>query len=172
LENKTKYLWQDLVLGWLTLDGKKRYNQSGRRILFITDPVGCSGKSTLVKHLMLNTKDILVLPSCGTPTQMSKALAEAGPYSNYVLDLPRVKPKPETIEDLMYTIEMLSNGIICSSMYGKYQSLVMNNPQICVFSNYPLTKYLSVDRYVTIDPRSCRGDELERIQNLPEFPMP
>lgn len=172
LKGKTKYLWQDLALKWLSPEGRSLYNSSSRRILFITDPVGASGKSTLVKHLMLTSKDILVLPSCGTPTQMSNALAECGPYAGYVLDLPRVKPKPETIGELMYTIEMLSNGMICSSMYGKYRSLVMNSPQICVFSNYSLSKYLSADRYVTIDPRSCQGDELDKIQNIPCHPIP
>lgn len=175
LENKTLYTWQDLVCNtWLSKQGQMCYNKSGRKILFVIDKQGCTGKSSLVKHLMLNRqKDVLVLPPCGSASQLSKALVECGPYPNYVLDLPRVKPSDEkAFEDLLFIIEQLSNGIVTSVMYGQYKSMIMDNPAIVILSNYELPYRLSADRYVTIDPRECRPDSIEWAIEKEDYDRP
>ena len=166
LLNKTLFKYQDIIMNqWLTKEGKLLYNNNGRRILFVQDETGNSGKSTMVKHLAISRqKDVLVLPVCGTPNQLSSALIDAGPYPYYILDLPRVKPNDTNwISDILFIIEQLQNGLLCNTMYGKYKSLVMSNPQIVVMSNWIIPRDLSLDRYVLIDPKTCQGDELDKV---------
>ncbi len=166
LLNKTLFKYQDIIINqWLTKNGKLLYNNNGRRILFVQDETGNSGKSTMVKHLAITRqKDVLVLPVCGTPNQLSSALIDAGPYPYYILDLPRVKPNDTNwISDILFIIEQLQNGLLCNTMYGKYKSLVMSNPQIVVMSNWIIPRELSLDRYILIDPKTCQENELDKV---------
>jgi hypothetical protein len=150
------YDWQNFILNeWFDNQKKREYNKSGRKILFVHDSKGNTGKSTLCKHCAISRqKDVCLLPVSGTANQLASAILDAGSYSNYILDLPRCKPSEDGkwIQDILFVIEQLANGLIVNSMYGKYKRLVMNNPQIVVFSNWRVPEYLSQDRYIYIDP--------------------
>lgn len=163
------YEWQNFIENsWFS--PKNEYNVNGRKILFVVNPEGGCGKTTFVKHMLLTReRDVCVLPVTGTPTQMATALVNLGPYPNYILDLPRVKPSDQKwLNDMMYVLEQLQNGIITTSMYGKYDRLVMKNPNICVFSNWKLDESLSLDRYLYLYPND--PEKTSWWKNVPDVP--
>lgn len=147
--------WQDWILNkWFDKTQKVVYNPTGRKILFVVDEKGGAGKSSLVKHCAINRqKDVCILPVSGSPSQLSSAIIDAGPFPFYILDLPRCKPNNyyDWIQDIHHVIEQLQNGLVVNSMYGKYRHLVMNNPQIVIFSNWYIDQKLSLDRYMYMD---------------------
>lgn len=153
--DKTRFVWQEFILGiWFDKFKKEMYNPTGRSILFVVDEDGGVGKSTLTKHCAISRqKDVCILPVTGSPAQLTSAIIDAGPYPYYILDMPRVKPVNAFVEDIMFVIEGLQNGLLVNSMYGKYKRLVMPNPQIVIFSNWKLPKCLSDDRYTYLYPR-------------------
>lgn len=149
--------WQKFIANkWLDTEGREMYNRTHRRVLFCVDTVGGSGKSVLVNHLALTRqKDCLVMPVTGTPQQMISAIIDAGPRSNYVLDFPRTKSRDkEWVQDMLFVLENLQNGMLVSCFYGKYKIMSFRRPQIVVFSNWKLPELLSKDRYVYIDPKN------------------
>jgi hypothetical protein len=155
LKGQEFYPWQEWILNqWFDKNKKALYNPNGRKILFVVDEKGNTGKSSLCKHCAIQRqKDVCILPVSGSPSQLSSAIIDAGPFPNYILDLPRCKPHNyrDWIQDILHVIEQLQNGLIVNSMYGKYKNLVMNNPQIVIFSNWYIDQKLSSDRYYYMD---------------------
>jgi hypothetical protein len=166
LEQIELYQWQDWILNsWFDKKGKTEYNKNGRKILFVLDVVGNTGKSSLCKHCAISRqKDVCILPVSGTALQLSSTIIDAGPFPYYILDLPRCKPQKwrSWIQDILHVVEQLQNGLIINSMYGKYKRLVMNNPQIVIFSNWHINELLSLDRYLYLNPNRM-GDFNKKI---------
>lgn len=157
------YHWQKYIYDKVLTKGhRNEYNSDGRKIIFLVDPHGCAGKSELVRTLMTQRNDVQYVPSCGTASQFKNGIAEAGAFRNYVLDLPRVKPKMEQLSDLASTLEDISNGFVSGVMYGKVKHLIMNRPNIVVSGNWFFPReLLSRDRFIYMDPGQWRDFELE-----------
>ena len=157
-----KYLYDNV----LTKGRRSEYNNDGRKIIFLVDYNGSAGKSELVRTLMTQRNDVQYIPSCGTASQFKNGIAEAGAFRNYVLDLPRVKPKMEQLSDLAGALEDISNGFVSGVMYGKVKHLIMNRPNIVVCGNWFFPRYLlSKDRFIYMDPGQWRNFELEHGSN-------
>lgn len=105
-----------------------------REIVWITDTAGGTGKSKFTKLLCTSNHDILKLPF-GTASQLRSAVICAGRHSCYLIDIPRTLGEDDDIYSLISAVEDIKNGYVVSSMYGKYQSLLMEPPHIIVFSN-------------------------------------
>lgn len=157
-----KYLYDNV----LTKGRRSEYNNDGRKIIFLVNPHGSAGKSELVRTLMTQRNDVQYVPSCGTASQFKNGIAEAGAFRNYVLDLPRVKPKMDQLSDLASTLEDISNGFVSGIMYGKVKHLIMNRPNIVVSGNWFFPRHLlSKDRFIYMDPAQWRSFELEHGSN-------
>ena len=161
------YHWQKYLFDNVLTKGRRNeYNSDGRKIIFLVDRLGSAGKSELVRTLMTQRNDVQYVPSCGTASQFKNGLAEAGAFRNYVLDLPRVKPRMEQLSDLASTLEDISNGFISGVMYGKVKHLIMNRPNIVVSGNWFFPRHLlSKDRFIYMDPAQWRQFELEHGAN-------
>lgn len=116
-----------------------------RKIYWFYDNIGNKGKSTLIKHLMLNYGEVSIFLN-GKPADMKHAVAEhcqSANLENVFIDIPR-----EFFDKIAYgAIEELKNGMIFS---GKYESkaVLFNTPRIIVMSNYlPIISKLSKDRW-------------------------
>ena len=147
--------WQEWIERvWFSAEGQNVENPTRRKIVFCVDKKGGAGKSTFVKHCLLKRpKEIAYIPALGNAQQLSSALCQIGPYPYYLVDLPRVKTE-ETYNDLLYTLETLQSGLVSSTMYGKYTTMLLNPPQVVVFSNSKLPDVLSKDRYIYIYPET------------------
>lgn len=150
--------WEKFIFEeWLDLNKRNVYNVSKRRILFVVDRKGGSGKSTFVKDLWIRrSRDVCCLSFDGSISQSQSAIIDAGAFPFYVIDLPRSRPRSkkdrQEFEDRFHNVlEKLCNGMLQGTMYGKLRTLVMPNPQIVVFMNWEMEKLMSRDRYVYID---------------------
>lgn len=151
LQNKsTRYPWQQTFMErFFTEDEKRLIEPDDRTINVLYDSKGKSGKSKLVKYLCVNYNDIIKI-SFGSASQLRSAVATAGVYKMYIIDIPRTLGADDSISSLFSTIEDIKNGFVVSSMYGKMEKLVMEPPHIVVMTNAQIkSELLSDDRWVT-----------------------
>jgi hypothetical protein len=132
--------WQQEVLD-LVEDFEESPSNWTRTVVWIVDPDGGAGKSTLTKHLVVNKN---ALPCLGNKKDVY-FLWDAVYNKIGVFDFPRQK---DDHYDYCYSmIEELKNGMIMS---GKYVSKAKTfaSPFIICFSNWwPNTSMLSHDRW-------------------------
>lgn len=132
----------------------KKAAPDDRKIYFLYDPKGCSGKSTFFKWLLWkNTDDIGYLTS-GTASQLRSALSQTDYKNMYLCDLPRSLGAQDSlrITDLMGVIEELKSGTLMSIMYGKNSVVLQDKSHIIISSNQLL------------DPNRLSKDRLEILQ--------
>jgi len=145
---ENRFPWQASIINEIldTHTGNIK-DSDDRSIIWITDPIGGTGKSKLVKWFCVNNDDIVKI-SFGTSSQLRSALMAAGPRRVYFVDVPRTLGSDDSIHSLMSAAEDLKNGFVCSSMYGKNQSIVLDPPHIVVFSNKECPQtMMSADRW-------------------------
>ena len=119
-----------------------------RTITFILDPVGNSGKSKFTKFLCYTFPKSIVKLAFGSAQQLRSAIISTGPKQVYFIDLPRTLGTTDHISDIISALEDLKNGFITTSMYGKYQYLLIEPPHIIIFSNNKIDiKLMSADRW-------------------------
>jgi len=146
------YLWQTLV--YTICMGIA----DDRTVWHVLDSIGAKGKSQLVKFLLVHhPKEVGVLSCTGNAAQLISSVIAMGPKKTYIIDIPRsvgrndnLDAYDERVAELMYAIEQIKNGVLVSCFYGKDKRLVMNHPNVVVFTNYSIFG-LSMDRLSTIN---------------------
>jgi hypothetical protein len=148
-DRKSRYPWQNTLLDLFYDEEKELFKRpDDRKIYWIQDKVGATGKSKFVKWIYVNRPDEVVKITYGSPSQLKTSLINIGPKKLYFLDLPRTKGKDEDIANLMAVVEDLKNGHIVSNMYGRGLSLMMDSPHVVIFTNADCPrKKLSLDRW-------------------------
>lgn len=124
-----------------------------RKIIYIYDKYGNTGKSSFIKYWLYNYEDITFL-TYGSPQQLRSCITKEGERKAYIIDLPRTKSTHDSEFDLLNTIEQLKNGTILNTMFGDGKKLLFNPPTIVIFANYLCDfDLLSEDRWLifTID---------------------
>lgn len=141
--------WQKDVYKIIWNEMEQKFNDPDpRSIYWIFDPRGNTGKSVFVKWLCVNKPDDVVKVSFGTPNQLRSSLISAGGKTCYFIDIPRVSNKEDSVENLLTVIEDLKNGYLVSNFYGRYSSLIMEPPNVFIFSNEKCPKtQMSQDRW-------------------------
>lgn len=144
-----RYPWQAALFEELFISGSLRFKTpDDRKIYWITDPIGNSGKSKFTKYVVIRSTASIKVPF-GTATQMRSAIINEGPCNLYIIDIPRTLAKDDDMHAVYSLIEDLKNGFVVSSMYGKNAKLIMNPPHVIVFSNMPCPRQaLSADRWI------------------------
>lgn len=155
LEDVSKrYPWQEYLLGELFASSLSTFKTpDDRKIYWIYDPQGNSGKSKFTKFLVLHNSLCCKVPF-GTATQLRSSIISMGVKRLYIVDIPRTLGRDDDINSVITVLEDLKNGFVVSSMYGKNAQLLMDPPHVIVFSNMicPIEK-MSSDRWIllTID---------------------
>ncbi len=130
-----RYPWQSALIDELLETHQLSFKTpDDRKIYWITDKTGNSGKSKFTKWLVIRYKSCVKVPF-GTASQLRSSLIEAGPQLCYIIDIPRTLGRDDDINSLISVVEDLKNGFLVSSMYGKNKTLIMNPPHVVVFSN-------------------------------------
>ena len=143
-----RYPWQNSILDKIFEAVPMAIkNADDRKIYWVTDEHGNTGKSKLLKYLCAYNSSIAKLPF-GSAQQLRSAIITIGQQDMYVVDCPRTLGTDDSIRDIASVIEDLKNGFVVSSFYGNYAKLVMPPPQVLVFSNMRCpTASLSADRW-------------------------
>jgi hypothetical protein len=96
--HNNRHPWQEELL-------KKFYNEAieefvepdHRRIIWIYDPVGCTGKSKFFKWICVNRPEEVAKLTFGTANQLRSSIISAGPRKCYFLDLPRTISEDDSL---------------------------------------------------------------------------
>lgn len=120
-----------------------------RKIIFIFDETGCSGKSTIGKWLaffkgaclcpaMNNYKDIVQAASSFKRTNDK--------CNTFIFDIPRALGSDKH-HSMFAAVESIKSGVICDTRY-KFDQQIIEPPNVVVYSNFiPEPKLLSADRW-------------------------
>jgi hypothetical protein len=144
-----RYPWQEKLMKEIMLPDLSDFNTPDeRKIWYITDTLGASGKSKFVKWLYCRYKDVSKL-AFGTSTQLRAAICAEGAKRVYIIDMPRTLGSEDSMNTTLSVIEDLKNGFVRSNMYGTSSTLLMEAPHVILFTNQecPIEK-LSTDRWV------------------------
>ena len=124
-----------------------------RKVIWVQDPKGGSGKSTFLKYLSLNQEGLRVkklpLDKPDRLRMMVCKIVERENVEAFSFDFTRTLGTETHIENLFQIVEEIKNGHIVSAMYGNPMEVVMTNPFVIIFSNEDISKYshyLSMDR--------------------------
>lgn len=151
----TPYPWQAQLLK------EFRAKPDPRKITYVMEPEGNTGKSAFVKYCYLRVPAVILLDTGARAQQLAKAACNivaamrAGtddtPPCNprvVLIDLPRSQAGQVTPADMFNVAERIKNGNIGSTMYGAASREVFDPPHIVMFANTPPdTRGLSKDRW-------------------------
>lgn len=118
-----------------------------RKVIYVEDIEGGSGKSTFVRWLRIGQKtfSFRALPVSAVDRLASAVNAIT---KQYALDIVGFDL---TQEDLFSAVESIKNGYVVDVMYGKFNEAIFDPPIVIIFSNINFSNirnYLSYDRWV------------------------
>jgi hypothetical protein len=149
VDKGSRFPWQNDLINEIVVPSGMHFKAADdRRIFWITDKQGCTGKSKFTKFMCLYYRNTIKVPF-GTSTQMRSAIIDAGPQQLYFIDIPRTLGHDDDMQALYSLIEDLKNGFVVSSMYGKNRRIMFDPPHIIVFTNRNCPREsLSSDRWI------------------------
>jgi len=135
-DSKNWHRWQKKLYDLIFNAQGKIRPADNRKIIFIEDPKGNSGKSSFLKYLYYKYKSDIGLITEGTSTQLKRSIVMQGGKKIYCVDLPRTADS-SICSGLSNSLESLKNGLI-TSMYGggiDGDQLLITPPSIIVTGN-------------------------------------
>lgn len=121
-----------------------------RKIIYVYDEKGNSGKSKLAKYLLFKSVDAILLPfDSANQIRSGIAKAERG-HRIYIVNVPRTLGYNERkyFDDIFSVLESLKDGMVSSFFYGKFGQILFDIPHVIVFSNHKVDpSKLSLDRW-------------------------
>lgn len=147
-------LWQEQLLQLMT--GPLRSSLEDRKVIWIEDPIGGSGKSTFIKYLALNEKKTSLAVEkmpFDRPDRIRSSVIKLSKKKDvdvYMFDFTRTQGEDTSFKDLFEVIEEIKNGYIVDVMYGNYNKAFPKESMVVIFTNENVNhyiKYLSMDRW-------------------------
>lgn len=139
------YGWQQDILDWITrTDDKGMYvPSSDRHIMWVYDPKGCGGKTTLMRYILTNLRDAICLS--GKVSDMAYAYE-----GQRVVMFDIARSEREFMEHFYVFAEKLKGGVIFSNKYESGMK-TFAPPYVIFFSNFKAdeTKWTS-DRLINV----------------------
>lgn len=128
-----------------------------RKIIWIEDNLGCTGKSKFQKWLRLGQKSISArkLPVSTVERLISAVtkLTQQEVIDLLMINLTKSRGQDQSMPDMFATIEDVKDGFIVDTMYGKYSEAIFDPPIIMIFTNEKLDDHLvslSPDRWLRL----------------------
>lgn len=128
-----------------------------RKILWIEDTIGNTGKSLFQKWLRTGQREVTArkLPVSSVERLISattKVVTDTK-VELFMINLTRTQGEDQSYKDLFAAIEDIKDGYIVDTLYGKYVESIFDPPLVVIFSNFQLTefeKFLSNDRWLRL----------------------
>lgn len=160
--------WQKDLFEFLKINSKNKILRD-RKILWVQDPFGNSGKSFFQKWLRIGQHELKArkLPVSSVErliSAVSKVLAlENNKIDIFMVDITKSRGREESLDDLLASLEQLKNGFVVDTMYGKYVEVIFKPPIVIVFTNESFREYrdrLTDDRWLPLHIRSDQQVEV------------
>ena len=165
--------WQEQLLNEL----KSALGQTfrSRKVIWIQDPKGGSGKSTFLKYLSTSQEELAVkkLP-LDKPDRIRMAVCKILNRENvevFAFDFTRTLDEETSVKGLFQVVEEIKNGHVVSVMYGNPMEALFTNPYVIIFTNEDISKYcdyLSFDRWQAYE---IQEGDLYEIKKTPHYGM-
>ena len=148
-------LWQRQLLAMLT-QGASQARLRDRKVLWLQDKLGRTGKSRFIKHLAMNSQKLGIVCKkipIDRPDRIRAALTKLSKKANvdlYMFDFTRTQGEDTSFKDLFEVIEEIKNGYIVDTMYGNYSQTFLHPAMVAIFTNEDILgfdKFLSQDRW-------------------------
>lgn len=132
--------WQKSIITWVS----KKCNND-RKIVWIYDPAGCSGKTKLIKYCL---QEKLAIPiQYGAARDLMNMIYQNKGANAYMFDLTRCKPKQMPGDDIYSTMEAAKNGMVQNTKY-ETGFATFDPPHMFIFANVkPEFSKLTRDRW-------------------------
>lgn len=147
--------WQQQL--YEILIGEDLQKLKDRKVIWVQNPQGNSGKSWFQKWLRIGQKKIVVrsLPVDGVDRLMSAVniITKKTKVDVLCYDLTRTQGENQSYQDLFSAIEQIKNGYVIDCMYGKYNESYFQPPVVIIFTNEDISNfrhYLSDDRWLVM----------------------
>ena len=144
--------WQRQLFEILT--GSEQDFLKDRKVIWIEDSNGNTGKSWFQKWLRIGQKEITVrsLPVSNVDRLISAVhtINKTEKVDLFSIDLTRTQGQDQSYDDLFAVIEQIKNGYVVDVMYGKYNESIFSPPMVIIFTNNNIEEfrsYLSADRW-------------------------
>lgn len=128
-----------------------------RKIIWVEDSIGCTGKSKFQKWLRLGQKDLIArkLPVSTVERLISAVTKIIGQeeVNGLMINLTKTKGQDQSLADLFSAVEDIKDGFIVDTLYGKYVEAIFDPPIVLVFTNEKLDEHitkLSRDRWLRL----------------------
>ena len=155
------------------MEGPLSESLRDRKVIWIQDFVGGSGKSTFLKFLRFGQTSLTVrkLP-LDRPDRLRMfvcKVAEETDIDVFAFDFTRTLDDDTSIKSLFQIIEEIKNSYIVSAMFGRPLEILIDSPFVLIFTNEDISSYfhyLSMDRWCAYE---IRDDELLKIRKTPGY---
>lgn len=144
LDNKPagKFAWQHQLEQYLLAPSTDH-----RTVDILSCPDGNNGKSVFIKRFVYkNPSDTFLCAITDNPTQVISSFISYVEHNGNVgpkvvlIDIPRAIDYGEkdciTLIKIHNLAELLRGGLVTSSMYGKYRSVLVTPPRVLIMTNY------------------------------------
>lgn len=163
--------WHKEIYNSLFDESNKLKTPDDRKITYILDLVGKSGKSQFYKWLFNKYPKMVGRISYGTASQLKSSMVNMGAKKIYIIDLARSVGKNDSQSDLLSAIEDLKSGLVINPMFGNGKVLEMAPPHIIISANYLLDlNSLSADRWDAYElcdtNKKIRGNLNKKLNKL------
>ncbi len=135
-----------------------------RKVIYVEDKVGGSGKSTFVKWLRIGQVKFSFRPMQHTRAdRVDAAINKIYPKEKLDIvgfDLTRERGSGQTDKELFSIAKKVKDGYVIDEMFGNHKEAIWKfgeEPIVIIFSNKPfqeVRKYLSWDRWFVCQPSS------------------
>jgi len=140
-----------------------------RKIIWVEDNIGCTGKSKFQKWLRLGQRDLIArkLPVSSVERLISVVikLTREQEVDVLMINLTKSRGQDQSLTDVFATIEDIKDAYIVDTLYGKYIEAIFNPPIVLVFTNERLDEHkskLSADRWLRLHINSNLSIEFRK----------
>ena len=140
-----------------------------RKIIWVEDNIGCTGKSKFQKWLRLGQRDLIArkLPVSSVERLISAVtkLTREQEVDVLMINLTKSRGQDQSLTDVFATIEDIKDAYIVDTLYGKYIEAIFNPPIVLVFTNERLDEHkskLSADRWLRLHINSNLSIEFRK----------
>lgn len=145
--------WQQDLFDLITGDSANDLKE--RKVIFIQDCEGNTGKSWFQKWLRVGQKKIearsLPVSSVDRLISAINIITKGNQIDLLNIDLTKTKGEDQSYQDLFSAVEQIKNGYVIDVMYGKYNEAIFKPPIVIIYTNEDIMKflhYLSRDRWL------------------------
>lgn len=170
------YKWQERLLDELKSPLGETFRD--RKVIWIQDPKGGSGKTTFLKYLCTSQNGLAVkkLPfdRADRIRMMVCKITQKENVDLFAFDFTRTLGEDTHVTDLFQCVEEVKSGHVVSGMYGHYLESIFRNPFIIIFTNEDISKYcgyLSFDRWQAYEIREGDLYEIKKTSHYSSHDM-